>query len=207
MRVSLVALILAVLSPVVAAELPSTDSEAVPVVRPISRGKDHLRFPPAAIQKGVAGKVVCRLTYDATGVVTDVSIVSEEPAGFGFGEAAAKHVRQWTFPAGVAGTYRTTIKFCALPGVITIGQQLPEPPPAQSKVDPIYPSAALAAHIGGAVTAEMTVDCWGDVGVVITSETPPGMGFGESVSLALRAWVYTPSDKGTYQLTFNFTPP
>lgn len=52
-------------------------------------------YPLDAYAHGIEGRVTAVLTIDKIGHVTTVTTVSEEPAGYGFGESAAAAFRQW----------------------------------------------------------------------------------------------------------------
>jgi TonB family protein len=59
-------------------------------------------YPPDALAQGLTGDVVLRLTIDATGVPTEVTV--EQPAGHGFDEAAVAAAKRFRFrPAEVDG--------------------------------------------------------------------------------------------------------
>jgi len=62
-----------------ASEPPRFDARAVAA---------DLRFPPPALRAAVEGMVVLELFVDETGTVRMARVVSEEPQGRGFGEAA-----------------------------------------------------------------------------------------------------------------------
>jgi protein TonB len=47
-------------------------------------------YPPMAQRAGIEGTVILELFVDRTGIIRNISILKEDPAGRGFGEAAAK---------------------------------------------------------------------------------------------------------------------
>jgi protein TonB len=47
-------------------------------------------FPDAAVKAGVAGRVAMSCRALVTGALTACSVLSESPAGYGFGEAALR---------------------------------------------------------------------------------------------------------------------
>jgi len=63
--------------------------------------KADLIHPPIALRSGIEGKVILELFVDRTGVVQTVTILLEEPAGNGFGEAA---IRAFLGKKGVPAT-------------------------------------------------------------------------------------------------------
>jgi len=52
--------------------------------------KADLIHPPIALRSGIEGRVILELFVDRTGTVQTVTILLEEPAGNGFGEAAIR---------------------------------------------------------------------------------------------------------------------
>jgi len=63
--------------------------------------KSSLVHPPIALRAGIEGRVILELFVDRTGTVQTVTILLEEPAGNGFGEAA---VRAFLGKKGVPAT-------------------------------------------------------------------------------------------------------
>jgi len=57
-----------------------------------------LVYPPIALRSGIEGRVILELFVDRTGKVTRITILREEPANRGFGEAA---VRAFTDRKGI----------------------------------------------------------------------------------------------------------
>ena len=88
------------------------DSHAFIIAGP--SGNDLRKYyPPEARHKGINGLVQIRVTLDRTGRATDTLILSETPAGLGFGAAASELAHKFKYsnrtghPAPV--TYR--VKF------------------------------------------------------------------------------------------------
>jgi len=63
--------------------------------------KTSLVHPPIALRSGIEGRVILELFVDRTGTVQTVTILLEEPAGNGFGEAA---IRAFLGKKGVPAT-------------------------------------------------------------------------------------------------------
>ena len=60
----------------------------------------------------VEGVVQLRLEVDANRRVTNVSVISEEPQGHGFADAATAAVREWEFgPNFKPGSYAVTVRY------------------------------------------------------------------------------------------------
>lgn len=70
-------------------------------------------YPPAAEAKGIDGLVQITVTVDEAGRATDTRIVSEAPAGMGFGAAASELAHQFKYrnPAARRGSVTYRIKF------------------------------------------------------------------------------------------------
>lgn len=65
----------------------------------------------AAEDSGETGLVILDVRFSETGTVLGAEIVSEEPTGHGFGDAALKEVRDWVFPTAKPGRYTITIRY------------------------------------------------------------------------------------------------
>jgi len=78
---------------------PVASTDPVINPRPVCTVPPH--FPPDAEAKRVEGWVDMEFTVTADGTVADPRVVHEEPAGFGFGDAALNVIPNWTFPPKV----------------------------------------------------------------------------------------------------------
>ncbi|MEO8848150.1 MAG: TonB family protein [Casimicrobiaceae bacterium] len=88
---------LAMAAPGAAAALPPAAARLLPLTRP------DPEFPREAITRGVAtGTVTARVTIDAAGHVSAVSIVDARPSRV-FDRAVTDALSRWTFPAGEGG--------------------------------------------------------------------------------------------------------
>jgi protein TonB len=76
----------------------------------VSRASTY--FPQEATSQGIRyGKVRARLDIDASGDVTNVTILSADPPGY-FEKEAARSLQRWRFNAGASGrTYETDLDF------------------------------------------------------------------------------------------------
>ena len=91
----MVALALAVMlqavAPVEATASSAGREIANPDWRRVERGGSPLRFYPAAAQRrGIEGSATIACVVDAGGMLHDCQVLSEAPAGVGFGEAAVR---------------------------------------------------------------------------------------------------------------------
>ncbi|MDR1626973.1 MAG: energy transducer TonB [Spirochaetia bacterium] len=74
-------------------------------------------YPPIALRSGLEGTAYLEIFIDSRGRVQRVDILKENPENYGFGEAAAKALRQQTFTpaqsngAAVAVRYRYPVRF------------------------------------------------------------------------------------------------
>ena len=68
-------------------------------------------YPGKAEGRSVSGEAIVVMIHDETGVVTNVRISSENPAGYGFGEAVSRAIRQWRFKPGSPGVKSLLIRF------------------------------------------------------------------------------------------------
>ncbi len=64
-------------------------------------------YPASARRRGIEGQVVIDVATDATGAVSDASVLQSEPAGV-FDAAALRAVRRWRYP--VSGCERTQVR-------------------------------------------------------------------------------------------------
>jgi protein TonB len=87
-----------------------------PVLEPLALGQNFLCFrvagsepeyPASALRRGIEGQVVIDVATDATGAVSDASVLQSEPVGV-FDTAALRAVRRWRYPA--AGCERTQVR-------------------------------------------------------------------------------------------------
>jgi len=76
----------------------------------VSRASTY--FPQDAASQGVrSGKVRARLDIDASGDVTNVTILSADPPGY-FEKEATRSLQRWRFNAGASGrSYETDLDF------------------------------------------------------------------------------------------------
>jgi TonB family protein len=76
----------------------------------VSRASTY--FPQEAASQGIRyGKVRARLDIDASGDVTNVTVLSADPPGY-FEKEAARSLQRWRFNAGASGrSYETDLDF------------------------------------------------------------------------------------------------
>jgi len=68
------------------------------------------KYPERAKKMGVSGYVKVYLVIDVYGEVSQVRILTSEPTGYGFEEAALKAVREWKFEPAKLGSYPVSQK-------------------------------------------------------------------------------------------------
>ncbi|HEY1752208.1 MAG TPA: hypothetical protein VGG29_13180 [Caulobacteraceae bacterium] len=156
-------------------------------------------YPPAALTQKLDGSATLSCARAADGALADCSLVSETPAGQGFGAAAlaiaARAAPGCKLPASSAAPAARplTIAFHAAGPAITPDLLRPgwggEPPvwlrrPTGQEIANYYPMDAFRDHAGAHVTMDCEIKLDGHVGGCrVTEETPPGRHFGEALLL------------------------
>jgi TonB family protein len=107
-----------------AAVAPQSPKALVPlrIVQPV--------YPPAALERGIEGKLVLEFSLDADGTVRDPVVVDAQPAGI-FDHAATQALLGWHFapPTSAGGRYRQTFTFTLHPGSdAAAGREIPARP-------------------------------------------------------------------------------
>ena len=108
-------------TPVRAAETPVQVASAVPTARPLPAedpnrisvlSREQPEFPKEAMRKGVeSATVLARMTINATGTVTVVTIVQANPLRL-FDRSVKNSLLRWKFNPGAEGrTYETEVSF------------------------------------------------------------------------------------------------
>lgn len=147
-------------------------------------------YPIAAIERGVSGRADLSCSLSADGVVSDCSVIAEDPAGFGFGASALLLSQRFLMrPAmldgePVAATFRTSILFRSGGAYAVDGEEYIVSPrwiaaPSRANIDAVFPDQAEDRE-GRAV-----LDCAvrRDGGIwrcSVLSETPADHGFGRA---------------------------
>lgn len=100
-------------SPVVAAgpAAPSAQPAPPPAAAPSPTYRAPMTYPARAETAQRAGVAVVEILVGEGGGVTDLSVISEMPTGYGFGAAAVDSIRKWRFETAQPGIYRVTVKF------------------------------------------------------------------------------------------------
>ena len=134
---------------------------AMPAVNPDWRRKPSgeemaQAYPPAAIERELSGRATIRCQVRLDGTVGDCVVVSEEPAGLGFGKAALEISQYFEMYPGIRdgvpqeSTVRIPIAF-QLPETVEAPQP-PSPLGVSGGLPPIDPRAPAIA-LGIAVAA------------------------------------------------------
>jgi periplasmic protein TonB len=95
---------------------PGPTISVIEIARPIG-APPRPSYPTRAEERGREGTVVVRLIVGADGDVTSAAIISEDPTGFGFGQAALAAVRRTKFEpkrvdgAATLGEFTYTVRF------------------------------------------------------------------------------------------------
>ena len=86
-------------------DVPADPQQPSLKLQPISRSARGPIYPPDAQEHEVPGCAVIRIAIDGKGVPSDVAVVSEHPAGWGFADSAATMVRTARYPSDHGGWY------------------------------------------------------------------------------------------------------
>ncbi|MBL9010237.1 MAG: TonB family protein [Alphaproteobacteria bacterium] len=164
-------------------------------------------YPPAADKAGIVGKVNARLDVDQAGRVTQVDLIEEDPAGFGFGEAATAALKSWTFEPNRPGRTFVTLEFRPAEGREAHSvDRLPTPPKVLRKVPPKYPSRAATLGVNGVAVVVVQIAEDGTLtDARVTDELPPDYGFAAAALTAARQWAFAPGYAGLFTIHFKFT--
>ena len=184
--VALVALAFTGAASLAAQEAPvAAGSDGVPVPKKTKHVQPT--YPQEALAQGVRGIVILDLVLDAQGKVEATTVIRSVP---GLDEAAIAAARQWEYePTKVGGKparVRLTVPITfalALPRL----ERQPGVPDLRQGASPAWPAGASG---GGLVTAEVTLEPDGRVGVarVIDGGAP----WSTSLLAALRTWRFAP---------------
>lgn len=165
-------------------------------------------YPQAAAQAMVEGSATIALTVAQDGTVAEAAIVSEAPAGYGFGEAARIAASGWTFTPGASGRYSLTMNFTLDPGEtrpVETATGLPTAPPPLKRGRLSYPAEAQIRNENGSVVLIITIEPDGTVSdAEVFSEKPRERGFGKAARKALLASVFAPGIAGRYAVPVHF---
>ncbi len=168
-------------------------------------------YPAEAARAGVEGSATIGLTVAKDGSVAAAKIVSEIPAGYGFGEAARTAASAWTFTPGAAGRYRVTMNFslaAPAPGEARPVENATGLPPAPQplKRGPLtYPPEAHIRNENGAVVLIIQIEPDGTASKAeIFSEQPRQRGFGKAARKALLGSLFPAGVAGRYAAPVHF---
>ncbi len=155
-------------------------------------------MPDKAYLEGVDGKAEVQAVVDNAGEVIDVKILSENPEGYGFGEAVAEAVRQWTFEKQRPGVFVVKMSVKNDPN--------DEPVLAPPDAMPLkYPRRALEREKEGEALLSIVLGDGGHVvDVSIAKEMPSGYGFGDAAKAAVSDLIFPRAKPGRYQITIRF---
>jgi len=76
-------------------QIPGTNGVTAPELVPGSRVPPT--YPEKAREEGVEGKAILQVVICGDGTVSDLRVLRETPAGYGFGRAAVEAVRRWRY--------------------------------------------------------------------------------------------------------------
>jgi outer membrane biosynthesis protein TonB len=150
--------------------------------------------------KGEEGLVTVRVSVGADGAPATIDIVTETPAGKGFGKALGDAVAQWRWAAGNGGTVEVTHVFKSR---VKAGVKNLRP---SNFVQAVWPESAAKAGLTGEATAVVSVTPDGKPFAARTiRESGPGLG--EAAEAALMQWTFEGVQRyASYHVTFVFGP-
>lgn len=160
-----------------------------PEQAPLPKKVKHVQpvYPPEALAQGIRGIVILDVVVDTKGDVTSVSVIRSVP---GLDEAAIAAATQWKYePVRVDGkpvevVYSIPLTFSlALPQLV----RQTDIPELRQGVSPSWPQGATG---GGLVTAEVTLEPDGRVGVAQVLEG--GAPWSTALLAALKTWRFSP---------------
>jgi len=154
-------------------------------------------YPAAARAAGIEGQAVLSCAHDAHLAVRNCTLVSETPAGQGFGAAALAMAAQSPdnpkvdLPGEAAKPPQPlTLRFTLgppqiLPDITRMGHVVVRPEvisqPTAAQIQAAYPERALADQIEGAAAIDCEVGVDGRLaGCHVAGELPAGFGFGQA---------------------------
>lgn len=159
-------------------------------------------FPPNALKSAQAGSAVLECQVTAEGAVVDCTVVSETPAGLGFGVAAVGLTSEFQMrPAmkdgrPVGSTVRFPINFEAAPpkatSIVTtlLSKVVWAQAPTLQEVLAAYPADAQARQLGGRATLDCKFAGAGKLmSCLVIEETPRRSGFGRAAQKLSAAFV------------------
>lgn len=166
-------------------------------IRPAELAADLAFYPPAAKAAGVEGQAVINCRRDEHLALRDCSLVSETPAGRGFGAAALamaakspENTLVTTDDAQLRAPASLTVAFSlhppqVLPDLTQPAHMVTKPTlvsgPTTAQIQAAYPVRALSDQVEGAALIDCTVGKTGKLSnCQVAAETPAGYGFGQA---------------------------
>jgi TonB family protein len=178
---------------------PAAPASAAPirVMESAAAASVLANYPPAARAAGVEGQALIRCTHNEHLALKGCVLISETPAGQGFGAAALAMAAQspdnpkLSFPDEPARPPEDlTITFTPRPPAIspdvtrmahTITKASIINQPTRAQIQAAYPERALADQIEGGAAIDCVVTAAGKlVGCQLAAESPTGFGFGQA---------------------------
>jgi TonB family protein len=158
-------------------------------------------FPAKAREKKVGGKATIQCTFKDDGKVGSCGVLNDEPAGYGFGNAALDLASHFQGPATYGDGKPTKGNVTTIPVVFPVGmgdgsaiyvttpswRRTPSPQMYAAR----FPAQARKAGVSSSkVVLGCTVGAEGELTqCAINSENPAGLGFGEAILSMTPAWL------------------
>jgi hypothetical protein len=186
---------------------------ATPPPKPAPKPDDTFLvfYPPAARAAGVEGQATVKCSRTAHLAMTGCTLVSETPAGQGFGAAALAMAAQSKDNPKLAlrevanlAPQETTLRFTLHPPAITpditlMAHVLANPSivtkPTNAQIQAAYPSRALDDQVQGGAIIDCVVSEKGALQECrVAAETPVGYGFGQAAADLAGDFVMKPGE-------------
>ena len=154
-------------------------------------------WPKDALRRGAGGTGVIHCSVSAQGALFACSVVSEQPAGSGFGAAAVALTPQFLMSPAIKGGKPVAFDGVTIP--VKFMSFSPDPSrrgatavsnvgwmaaPTYAEVAAVYPERARERMVGGQATMKCEFDAGGRLDdCSVLGETPRGLGFGSAARL------------------------
>lgn len=162
-------------------------------------------YPQEALKQRQPGEVVVAVMVDDMGISRDVHLVSEEPAGKGFGEAARQAVTTWVWSPAIMGgvsvgeSVRMAVQFD--PARPVYARSLPV---LEHRTDCPLP-AGIASDPEPLAVAEVDVGADGaPIQVRIIRVTPDGNRLERAAKDCIEGWRWEAGNPGTTCIVLHF---
>ena len=150
-------------------------------------------YPAEARQKGMAGKVILRITIDKDGNVQDVEVYKSSGHDI-LDETAKEMARKWQFQPARNADGKAVMSRMLAP--ISFDTKQPTPPKLVYSCKPDYPIVASMLNISGTVELRLMVSAEGHVQEVSIKKSSGYAILDEAAIDAVKQWLFEPAHNG-----------